>query len=328
MSSPGPSPQNILLVDDDPDVIQAMSRALAGIARMRFATSGLDALRLAREEAPDLLMLDAEMPGMNGFEVLEALRREPSLVDLPVIFVTSHAEEAMEEAGLALGAADFIAKPLRPAIVAARVKTQLRLKLLTDRLRRLAGRDGLTRVANRRTFDKAIASEWSQALREPRPLSILLIDVDHFRLYNERHGDLQGDDCLAAFAQVLSGCARPSGDLVARYGGDKFVVLLPATAGDAAQKLANDILSRIEQAGLPHEASPRSVLTVSIGIATFDASSTGFESRATGLTPGEPGPSELSVGDVMAAADRALVAAKQSGRARAEFARIELRPAH
>lgn len=126
---------SLLLVDDDPGAIQVLRKCLSGLGRLRFATSGAAALRLAREEAPDLVLLDAEMPGMSGFEVWEAMRAEPSLQTVVAIFVTSHSEEAMEEQGLALGAADFIAKPVRPAIVAARVRTQLRLKLALDGLK-------------------------------------------------------------------------------------------------------------------------------------------------------------------------------------------------
>jgi len=126
---------SILLVDDDPTVIQVLSKCLAGLGRLRFATNGAAALRLAREDAPDLVLLDAEMPGMSGFQVWEAMRAEPSLQEVPVILVTSHSDEPMEEQGLALGAADFIAKPVRPTIVAARVRTQLGLKLALDGLK-------------------------------------------------------------------------------------------------------------------------------------------------------------------------------------------------
>jgi two-component system, OmpR family, sensor kinase len=126
---------SILLIDDDPSVIQVLSQCLSALGRLRFATSGAAALRLAREDVPDLVLLDAEMPGMSGFEVWAAMRAEPSLQEVAVIFVTSHSEDAMEEQGLALGAADYIAKPVRPAIVAARVRTQLRLKAALDGLR-------------------------------------------------------------------------------------------------------------------------------------------------------------------------------------------------
>lgn len=136
---------NILLVDDDPGTVQLLGRILSDSGNLRFATSGEDALRLARESAPDLMLLDAEMPGMSGFQVLEALKAEPALADVPVIFVTSHSEAAFEVAGFEMGAADFLAKPVSAPLVLARVKTQLRVKRMGDEFRRIATTDGLTR---------------------------------------------------------------------------------------------------------------------------------------------------------------------------------------
>lgn len=134
---------DILIVDDDPGMVQALARVIRPLGRLRFATQGLDALRLMAESAPDLVLLDAQMPGMSGFEVLEAIKGDPLLADIPVIFVTSHAEATFEQTGLEKGAADFIAKPIRPAIVQARVRTQLRLKQANDALKKVAATDRL-----------------------------------------------------------------------------------------------------------------------------------------------------------------------------------------
>src|SRR3984957_15258491 len=124
----------ILLVDDDPGAIQLMGRILADMGKLRFATNGQDALRLARDSAPDLILLDAEMPGMSGFELLRTLKAEPSLAAVLVIFITSHSEAGFEVSALDMGAADFIAKPLRSSRVLARVRTQLRVKHMADEL--------------------------------------------------------------------------------------------------------------------------------------------------------------------------------------------------
>ncbi|WP_332745475.1 sensor histidine kinase [Hydrogenophaga sp.] len=134
---------DILIVDDDPGMVQALARVIRPLGRLRFATQGLDALRLMAESPPDLVLLDAQMPGMSGFEVLEAIKGDPMLADIPVIFVTSHAEASFEQTGLEKGAADFIAKPIRPAIVQARVRTQLRLKQANDALKQVAATDRL-----------------------------------------------------------------------------------------------------------------------------------------------------------------------------------------
>lgn len=135
---------DILIVDDDPGMVQALARVIRPLGRLRFATQGLDALRLMAESPPDLVLLDAQMPGMSGFEVLEAIKGDPMLADIPVIFVTSHAEATFEQTGLERGAADFIAKPIRPAIVQARVRTQLRLKQANDSLKKVAATDRLS----------------------------------------------------------------------------------------------------------------------------------------------------------------------------------------
>src|ERR1700735_1562043 len=147
---------SVLLVDDDPGTIQLMGHILAGVGQLRFATNGNDALRLARESAPDLILLDAEMPGMSGFELLKMLKAESSLAEVPVIFITSHNQAGFEVSALDMGAADFIAKPLRPSRVMARVRAQLRVKHMADELRRTATTDALTGVANRRQFDELL----------------------------------------------------------------------------------------------------------------------------------------------------------------------------
>ena len=143
--TPPPSPllPDILIVDDDPGMVQALARVIRPLGRLRFATSGLDALRLMREAPPDLVLLDAQMPGLSGFDVLDEINSDPLLADIPVIFVTSQAEAEFEQTGLEKGAADFIAKPIRPAIVRARVRTQLRLKQANDALKQVAANDRL-----------------------------------------------------------------------------------------------------------------------------------------------------------------------------------------
>ena len=140
---PPPLLPDILIVDDDPGTVQALARVIRPLGRLRFATLGMDALRLMTEAPPDLVLLDAQMPGMSGFDVLEAIKRDPLLADIPVIFVTSQAEASFEQTGLEKGAADFIAKPIRPAIVQARVRTQLRLKQANDALKQVAATDRL-----------------------------------------------------------------------------------------------------------------------------------------------------------------------------------------
>lgn len=311
---------DILLVDDDPSIIRAMARILDGIAPLRFATSGAEALCLARECAPDLILLDAEMPEMSGFQVCEALKRDPALAEVPVIFVTSHAEPDFEVAGFQIGAADFIAKPVKPPLVLARVKAQLRVKQMADELRRISTVDVLTGVANRRCFDDALAREWRRAGRGGEPLSLLMIDVDHFKLFNDHHGHPAGDVCLRAVAQALAGATQRPADLVARYGGEEFVLLLPATPRGGAEHIAHRVLDVVEALAIPNAVSPTAQhVTVSLGLACYDETSASWVQHAPDSRFQNDLEGRSKAGDLVKAADVALYAAKRAGRAQARL---------
>ncbi len=291
---------SILIVDDNIHLIALMGKMLEPLARVIFATNGQAALREMKKSRPDLVLLDQEMPGMSGHEVSAAMRDDPDLKDIPVIFVTGHNDAEAEVRALTAGAVDFIAKPVHEAILLARVKTQLRLKGLSDELRRSATLDGLTGIANRAAFDSRLAIEWARASRNGSPLSLLLLDVDHFKQYNDHYGHPAGDRCLQAIAKVLNGVSTRANDLAARFGGEEFVMLLPDTplsgARVAAERLREDILA-LE---MPHaRSSTLPLVTVSIGAAQWVPSSieTGGQSS-----------------DLIDWADRALYAAKAAGR--------------
>ena len=311
---------NILLVDDDPRTIQIMGRILAPQGNLRFATSGQEALRLAHESPPDLVLLDADMPEMSGFEVCAAMKAEPALSDVPVIFVTNHHESAFEVTAFELGAVDFIAKPVSAPLVLARVRTQLRLKRLADELRRTATTDGLTGVANRRQFDDVLEREWMRARRTGHALALLMIDVDHFKLYNDRYGHQSGDACLRKVARALIGASLRPADVVARYGGEEFALLLPLTPRAGAELVGQRILGAIEALAIPHDTSPTAPhLTVSVGVSCYDDASecwTGGSSKSDFADDLRP---RWTAADLVRAADTALYAAKHAGRAQAGF---------
>ncbi len=310
---------NILLVDDDPGSIQALSRMLSGQGRFRFATSGSEALRLARESVPDLVLLDAEMPGMSGFQVCAAMKADPLLADVPVIFVTSHSEPDFEVSGLALGAVDFIAKPMRAPLVVARVQTHLRLKHTADELRQRATIDALTGVANRRLFDETLAREWLRVQRSGRPISLLMIDVDFFKRFNDRYGHASGDECLRALARALQQAMRRPGDLLARYGGEEFVALLPDTPAAGARHVAQVVLAAIAALAIPHaDSSVARHVTASVGVASFDASSRAWSEPSPGARSADELARPLAAA-LLLAADRALYSAKHAGRAQGRY---------
>lgn len=311
---------NILVVDDDPVTIQLLGRILSDLGNLRFATSGEDALRLARESAPDLMLLDAQMPGMSGFRVCEALKADPALADVPVIFVTSHGEAELEVIGFEMGAADFIAKPVSAPLVRARVKTQLRVKRMADELRRIAMIDVLTGVANRRRFDESLEREWRRARRSGTSLALLMIDVDCFKPFNDRHGHPAGDACLRSVAQALAGASLRPADLVARYGGDEFVVLLPQTPRGGAEHVAYGVLAAVAALGIAHGASltARDV-TVSVGVACYDDDSACWVPPSANSGFSDDLRARCSAIDLVQAADRALYSAKNAGAAQARL---------
>lgn len=308
--------KRILLVDDSPGMIQVMARVLSGAGLLQFATTGASALEQVRKEPPDLILLDAEMPGMSGYDVCLALKRDPVLADIPVIFVTAHSEQAFELKGLEVGAVDFLTKPISEPLLLARVRTQLRVKHLTDELKRIAAFDALTETLNRRAFDSALDREWKRGLRSGDPMSMLMVDVDHFKLFNDNYGHPAGDACLRSVAQALRRVVLRPADIVARYGGEEFAILLPQTPRVGAEHLARRVVDIVASIHIPHRASPTaSHVTVSVGLSAYDNESSGWV---------DPSPDSrfmsspaLSATDLVQAADKALYAAKRNGRAQA-----------
>lgn len=308
---------SILLVDDDRGSLQLIGSVLAALGRIRFATNGADALCLAHSAPPDVLLLDAEMPGLSGFDTCRAVKRDPVLRDIPVIFVTSHRDEAFELAGFDVGASDFISKPINPKLLTARVQAQLHAKQMGDALRQSASTDALTGIANRRRFDEGLNGEWLRARRARDPLALVLLDVDHFKLYNDRYGHPAGDACLRAIAEALRSCCRRAGDLIARYGGEEFALLLPITPLVGAEVVARRALGAVEGLALPHESSPTAPhVTVSAGVACFGESSGYWRAELARSPDGARSPSIQGLVD---AADAALYTAKQTGRAQARI---------
>jgi diguanylate cyclase (GGDEF)-like protein len=237
---------------------------------------------------------------MDGFEICKRLQADDSTRNIPVIFVTAHTDAAQETQGLELGAVDFISKPVNPAVVRARVKTHLTLKLQSDLMRKLVFLDGLTGVFNRRYFDQQLAMEMARAVRNQSPLSLILLDVDFFKRYNDCYGHQMGDDCLRQIALTLKEGLRRPADLVARYGGEEFACILPETDFSDAMLIARELELKVRNKNIPHEDSDTAaVVTISLGVA------------------GRRGSTGEDVAALLTLADEQLYLAKHSGRGKA-----------
>lgn len=260
----------LLMVDDQPVNIQALYEVFAADHQVLATTDGVRALSIAQQQQPDLVLLDVVMPGMDGYEVCRRLKADPATSDIPVIFLTASSDTESEERGLDAGAVDFIAKPFHPKIVRARVKTQVTLKRQGDALRQWVFLDGLTGIANRRHFDDCMVGEWARAQRSGQPLTVLLLDVDHFKHFNDAHGHQSGDDCLRRVARALAtGLQRPA-DLVARYGGEEFVCLLPETDECGGLHLAEALRQRVQQSHVDNAGNGACpAVTISVGIGVY-----------------------------------------------------------
>ncbi len=289
----------VLIVDDVPANIRMLVRVLSPDYEVVAATGAREALRVAEASEPSLVLLDVEMPEVDGYAVCRQLQASPLTRDIPVIFVTGRSDEADEIEGLQAGAVDYITKPFREAIVRARVRTHLELKRYRDLLRDRSYEDGLTGIPNRLRFDEFLAQQCALAGRGGRPLSLVLADVDHFKAYNDRFGHLAGDECLRRVARAMRQGVRADSDLLARYGGEELACVLPdadaATARVVAERL-REMVALLDIEAPAESGSTR--VSISLGVATA------------------AGGEAISPDSLIARADRALYRAKREGRDR------------
>jgi diguanylate cyclase (GGDEF)-like protein len=267
-SADHPPRPRLMIVDDQPINLQTLFEIFKQDHEVFIATSGAQALELCYNIVPDLVLLDIIMPDMDGLDVCRQLKANQITKDIPIIFVTSQDNPDDETRGLNAGAVDFISKPVNPAVVRARVKTQLTLKAQSDLLRSLVFIDGLTGVANRRHFNESLEAEWRRCRRMASSLTIFLIDIDHFKLFNDNYGHQAGDFCLQSIAGILKNEIQRSHDMVARYGGEEFVCILPETKLSGAIQKARDMLRAVSMRAIPHKSSPTAdIVTISLGAA-------------------------------------------------------------
>jgi diguanylate cyclase (GGDEF)-like protein/PAS domain S-box-containing protein len=260
----------VLVVDDSAMNRRLLKDVLCDEYDVRLAASGWEAIAFAVENPPDIILLDIMMPKMNGYEVCVKLRENNSTSDIPVILITALADEKSEEYALKLGVVDYITKPFSIPLVKGRVKNQIELKRYRDIQKELSYIDELTQIANRRKFNDTISVEWNRAKRSGSFLSLLMLDIDMFKKYNDFYGHLKGDKCLFTVAQTLQNHMKRPADLAARWGGEEFVCILPETDQKGAEFVGGRIKKAIADLKIKHEMSQvDNILTVSIGITTI-----------------------------------------------------------
>lgn len=289
---------NILIVDDEPINLKILETALKEEYNVRTASNGKNALIIAdSENPPDIILLDIIMPEMDGYEVFERLKESSKTREIPVMITTAMKEEKSEEIGLKLGAVDYVTKPYNLPVLKARIKNHITMKRNRDLQKENSMTDELTQIANRRKFDEMLSIAWNNEKRLGNPLSLLMIDIDFFKNYNDTYGHLKGDECLVKVAQALKKNLNRPRDLVARWGGEEFVCILPDTNLNGAMEVAEDLRKAIMELGIPHESSRvENVVTVSIGVATIKPSD------------------EYEAESLIKKSDKALYSAKGKGR--------------
>lgn len=295
--------QSVLVIDDEKINIKVLKEVLQDDAEILFSLDPHEGLQKAETLQPDVVLLDVMMPGLDGYSVCKLLKENPRTQTIPIIFVTGLNDPDSEEYGLSIGAIDFIVKPFRPAVVQARVRNQLSLRLAQQLLEEYALFDSLTGIRNRRSTLEVATAEEARAKREGTPFSVILFDLDHFKSINDTYGHDGGDAVLRGVTQTVSGVIRTT-DIFGRLGGEEFALILPNTSGQDALHLCEKVRCAIDQAVIDHGDHALHV-TASFGVCDVNASA------------------GVSLDEAMKRADNASYKAKSLGRNQVQLAQDE-----
>ena len=302
----------MLVVEDSKVTLKVLCNFLErmGINQLLTAETGSDAIELYRKERPDIILLDAQLPDIDGFEIAKKIRATEKNDDwTAIIFLTSMTKDADLARGIEVGGDDYLLKPVSEVVLHAKVLAMQRLvemqrslvyvtqqlNAANKELQRLSTTDGLTGIPNRRMFDELSVREWRRCERMKKPIALVMLDIDNFKLFNDQYGHQAGDDCLRSVAVQVARAAPRATDLAARYGGEEFVLVLGETDADGARWVADNVRQHVSELGILH-ATPSRRVTISCGVAS--------------VLP----ESGLSFETLLRSADRALYQAKAEGR--------------
>jgi diguanylate cyclase (GGDEF)-like protein len=299
---------SVLIIDDSVIIRTEIVRVLkaADLFRtFREAGDGIEGFKMLNDDRPDLIICDLEMPRMDGFKFLQLVHSQRMLRDIPIIMLTGRGETELKIKGLAMGASDYVTKPFDRGELVARVKVQLKIKQLQDELKRsnerlleISNTDHLTSLYNRRFLMEALTRELDRVQRKDSVLTLVILDVDHFKNINDTYGHQSGDEVLQAVA-VAARIGLRLYDVAARYGGEEFVLVLPETPLTGGMVVAERLRKRVEALSFTLPLDQLTV-TVSIGVASY------------------PSPAVIDVETLLQQADVALYQAKRNGRNRVE----------
>jgi len=291
------SKEKVLVIDDSLLNIMHINNILKDDYEVYFGTDGNLGLKKAVEIIPDIILLDVLMPDMDGYEVINELKNNSLTKDIPVIFLTALDTVEQEVKGLEAGAVDYVTKPIVGPLLKARLKIHLELKKQRDYLQNLTMIDGLTGIANKKRLNEYIDKWYRISFRKKTYLSIFMIDIDHFKLFNDTYGHIAGDDCLKKIASEIKNSLKRPYDLAARFGGEEFTCVIPEANYQDAIQIAKRIKKNIDLLKIEHKSSPvLPYVTVSIGgITTVPKDTDGYSK-------------------ILEKADEALYEAKKNGR--------------
>lgn len=286
----------VFIVDDDEMVRLSLGVILEEHFDVDVYSSGQTVLEACEDILPDLILLDINLPDINGLDICKQLKGKTEFDNVPIIFITSSYNTESQNSCWEAGASDFIGKPITASTLIHRTKNHLENKLRLEKLLQLTYKDSLTGLFNRHYLDLEVANVFKQASRDKLPFSLLMLDIDFFKLYNDHYGHLQGDICLKIVADVIERSIQRPLDAAIRYGGEEFLVILPFTDFEGVKFICDRISKELKAINVPHVKSNWGRATISIGGVIFEHQS------------------NVSFDDLVNCADEALYAAKSAGR--------------